>query len=125
MIENDISYKIRGAIYEVYNELDPELLESVYENAMFYELTEMGLKVQKEVPFAVHYKKIKLDMGFRLDLLVEDKVIVEIKSVEKLIDMHHKQLLTYLRITDLRLGILVNFNTDNLKENIFRKVNNL
>lgn len=125
MLENDISYKIRGAIYEVYNELGPGLLESVYENAMFYELSEMGLKVQKEVPIAVNYKEIKMDFGFRLDLLVEDKVIIEIKSVEKLINMHHKQLLNYLRITDLRLGILVNFNTDNINDNIFRKVNNL
>lgn len=125
MTENDISYKTRGAIFKVYNNLGPGLLESVYSKALTYELEKEGLKVKKELPVPVVYDDIELDVGFRLDLLVENKVIVEIKSVEKLAKVHHKQVLTYLKITDLSLAILVNFNVDEITSGIFRKVNHL
>lgn len=122
---NEISYTIRGAIFKVYNALGPGLLESVYEAALKYELTKTGLNVNAQVPIPVIYDDIKLDLGFRLDLFVNNKVIIEIKSVETLAPVHHKQLLTYLKITDTKLGLLVNFNTDNIVTGITRIVNNL
>ncbi|MDF2831467.1 GxxExxY protein [Chryseobacterium indoltheticum] len=125
MTENDISYKIRGAIFDIYNELGAGLLESVYVAALEWELLNQGLQVKREVPVPVHYKEVKMDLGFRLDLLVENKVIIEVKSVENLAEVHHKQVLTYLKITKLKLGILVNFNVANIKDGIFRKVNGL
>ncbi len=125
MTENDISYIIRGCIFEVYNQLGPGLLESVYISALFLELKENDLKVRREVPLPVYYKGTKLDVGFRLDLLVENKVIIELKSVELLHNVHHKQLLTYLKISNKKLGILVNFNEENILDGIFRKVNGL
>jgi len=125
MTENEISYKIRGAIYEIYNVLGAGLLESVYLSALEFELVKQGLMVRKEVPLPVIYKDVKLELGYRLDLLVEDKVIIEVKSVENLAEVHHKQVLTYLRLTNLKLGILVNFNVAQISNGIFRKVNNL
>lgn len=125
MDENDISYKIRGAAFNVYNNLGPGLLESVYEAAMSYELNEAGHKIRRQVGLPVRYKSEELDLGFRLDLLVDRKVIIEIKSVEALAPVHYKQLLTYLRLTNLKLGILINFNSDDLGKNIKRVVNNL
>lgn len=125
MTENDISYKIRGAIYEVYKNLGPGLLESVYEAVLTFELQKLGLKVETQVPVPVVYKDQKLEVGFRLDILVENKVIIEIKSVENLAEVHHKQVLTYLRLTGLKLGLLVNFNSDDILKSIYRKVNNL
>ena len=125
MNENDISYKIRGAIFDVYNGLGAGLLESVYVAALEWELTKQGLQVKREVPVPVHYKDVKMDLGFRLDLLIENKVIIEVKSVENLAEVHHKQVLTYLKITNLKLGILVNFNVANINDGIFRKVNDL
>jgi len=125
MTENDISYKIRGAIFKVFNELGPGLLESVYCHALMHELKREGLSVEKEVPVPVYYEGTKLGLGFRLDLLVEKKVLIEVKSVELLAKVHHKQVLTYLKLTDLKLSILVNFNVDRINEGIYRKVNNL
>lgn len=125
MTENEISYIIRGAIFDVYNTLGAGLLESVYVSALEYELTEKGLSVKREVPVPVNYKSVKLDLGFRLDLLVEDKVIIEVKSVENLAEVHHKQVLTYLKISGLKLGILVNLNVAQITDGIFRKVNGL
>jgi len=125
MKENDISYIIRGAIFNVYNNLGPGLLESVYVAALIYELRKEGLKVEKEVSIPVFYKNIKLDVAYRMDILVENKVIIEVKSIENLAKVHHKQVLTYLKITDMKLAILVNFNVENINEGIFRKVNNL
>jgi len=125
MNENDISYKIRGAIYNIYNALGPGLLESVYVAALVFELKKEGLKVIKEVPVPVYYEDEKLDIGFRLDLLVENKVIIEVKSVENLAEVHHKQVLTYLKLTKLKLAILVNFNVNNITSGIYRKVNGL
>lgn len=109
----------------MYNELGPGLLESIYHSALQFELIERGLNVKSEVPLPVVYKENKLEIGFRLDLLVEERVIIEIKSVETLLKVHHKQVLTYLKLMDLKLGILVNFNEDNINDGIFRKVNGL
>lgn len=125
MTENELSYIIRGAIYDVYNALGAGLLESVYVTALEYELTEKGLSVKREAPLPVYYKNIKMDLGFRLDLLVNDKVIIEVKSVENLAEVHHKQVLTYLKLAQLKLGILVNFNVAQINDGIFRKVNGL
>ncbi len=125
MTENEISYKIRGAIFKVYKELGPGLLESIYEAALCYQLTKDGLSVWKQIPVKVVYDGVILPVDYRLDLLVEDKVIVELKSVEALMNVHHKQLLTYLKITGKKLGILVNFNSDDIGSSIYRKVNGL
>lgn len=122
MTENDISYKIRGAIYKVYNELGPGLLESIYEAALSYQLRKEGLKVETQVPLNVYYDGVLLPVEYRLDILVEDKVIIELKSVEELKKLHHKQLLTYLKISGKKLGILVNFNTDDINSSIIRKI---
>ena len=125
MTENDISYKIRGAVFNIYNALGPGLLESVYVAALLFELKKEGLKVLKEVPMPVYYQNEKLELGFRLDLLIDDKVIIEVKSVENLAEVHHKQVLTYLKLTKLKLAILVNFNVENITDGIYRKVNGL
>ena len=118
MTENDISYKIRGAIYKVYNELGTGLLESIYEAALSYQLRKGGLKVETQVPINVYYDGVLLPVEYRLDILVEDKVIIELKSVEELKKLHHKQLLTYLKISGKKLGILVNFNVESKVEPI-------
>jgi len=125
MKENRISYEVRGAIYKVYNELGPGLLESVYETALIYELRKLGYTVQNQVGIPMHYRSIRFDVGFRMDILVDNCVVIEVKSVDSLLDIHHKQLLTYLKLTDKRLGILVNFNTMSINNNIVRIVNNL
>ncbi len=125
MEENEISYKIRGAIFSVYNTFGAGLLESVYVMALASELRKEGLDVKLEVPIPVYYNEEKLAVGFRIDILVENKVIIEVKSVENLAEVHHKQVLTYLRLADLKLGILVNFNVAEINQGIFRKVNNL
>jgi len=125
MTENDISYIIRGCIFKVYNALGPGLLESVYEAALKYELIKNDLVVLSQVAVPVVYDDVKLDLGFRIDLLVNDKVIIEIKSVELIAPVHHKQLLTYLKLTNKKLGIMVNFNCDQISSGIVRVVNNL
>lgn len=125
MLENDISYIVRGAVFTVYNKLGPVLYESVYQAILKYELEKTGLEVKSEVPVPVIYDGIKHDLGFRIDLLVNDKVIIELKSVEHLVEVHHKQVITYLKLTGLKLGLLVNFNTDNIANSILRKVNGL
>jgi GxxExxY protein len=125
MLENEISYKIRGAIFNVYNAFGAGLLESVYVLALASELRKEGLDVKLEVPIPVYYNNEKLAVGFRIDILVENKVIIEVKSVENLAEVHHKQVLTYLKLADLKLGILVNFNVSEIKQGIFRKVNSL
>lgn len=125
MSENEISYIIRKAIYEVYEELGPGLLESSYEFALKHELESVGLRVRSQVELPLKYKDFIMHNAYRLDLLVEDKVIIELKSVDTINKVHHKQLITYLKLSDLKLGILVNFNADFLKDNIFRKVNGL
>ncbi len=125
MTENEISYKIRGSIFNVYNSLGPGLLESVYQNILNYELKKSGLETKLEYPVPVFYDNQKMDIGFRIDILVNDLVIIEIKSVENLAEVHHKQVLTYLKLTNLKLGLLVNFNSEDITKSIFRKVNGL
>lgn len=125
MHENDISYDIRGAAFEVHNNLGPGLLESVYEGALTYELVKAGYKVERQVEVPMKYKELNFNSGFRLDLLIDDKVIVEIKAVENLKDIHFKQLSTYLKLSDKKLGLLINFNCSTLKGSIRRVVNNL
>ncbi|MFO7614461.1 MAG: GxxExxY protein [Bacteroidales bacterium] len=125
MLENEISYLVRGLIFKVYNNLGPGLLESIYEFALAFEMRKAGLKVECQKSFPVIYEGNILETGFRLDIIVEDKVILEIKSVDQLADVHHKQLLTYLKITGVKLGLLINFNTANINSSIIRIVNNL
>jgi GxxExxY protein len=123
--ENEISYLIRGAVFRVYNRLGPGLLESVYEKAMAYELKKNGLIVDCQLGIPMKYDDIQFDIGFRLDILVENAVIIEIKSVDALMNVHHKQLLTYLRLFNKRLGLLINFNTYSIERSIIRIANNL
>ena len=125
MTENEISNKVIGIAIELHKKLGPGLLESVYENALAYDLKEAGMKVLQQVPMPFIYKEIKMDIGYRLDLIVESKLIIEVKSVEVLAPVHYAQLLTYLKLSDLKLGLLVNFNTKLLKDDIHRIVNNL
>lgn len=123
--ENEISYLVRGAAFTVYNKLGPGLLESVYEQALAYELRKLGLLVDCQIGIPIQYEEIRIDVGFRLDILVEGLVIVEIKSVEAIQDVHPKKLLTYLRLTDKKLGLLINFNTSSIDKSIIRIVNHL
>ncbi|WP_419868116.1 GxxExxY protein [Chryseobacterium sp. CT-SW4] len=125
MDENEISYLVRKCIFNVYNQLGPGLLESVYQKILVYELEENGLDVRSEISFPVFYDNRQFNLNFRIDLLVEDKVILELKSVRSLEDIHFKQLSTYLKLTDKKLGLLVNFNTTNILDGIKRVVNNL
>jgi len=126
MTDNEITYQIRGAIYDVYKKLGPGLLESVYEETMVYELQKKGLKVERQLEVPIHYDGHILKTPLRLDLLVEDRVVVELKSVKELQDVFFKQTRTYLRLLDLKVGILVNFNTDDiLEDSIHRVVNGL
>lgn len=125
MTENELSYKIRGAIFKVYNTLGPGLFESVYESALYYELTKLDLKVERQVEISIPYGEITLDVAFRIDILVEDIVIIELKSVEELAPIHFKQITTYLKLTNKKLGILVNFNTTNILNDIKRVANKI
>lgn len=126
MTENQISYQIRGAIYDVYKTLGPGLLESVYEEALCYELEQRGIKVERQMQVPVVYKGVTLKSDLRLDLLVEDKVIVELKSVSEMRDVFFKQTLTYCKLLNKKLGILVNFNVDDILDDaIFRVANGL
>lgn len=125
MHEDDISYIIRGAIFKVYNILGPGLFESVYELALCHELRKEGLEVKQQVPIPVLYDGIILGNGFKADILVEELVIIEVKSVQNLDPVFHKQTNTYLRLSGLRLAILVNFNSVEIARSIFRKVNGL
>ena len=125
MKENDISGKIIGCAIEVHKALGPGLLESAYEECLFYELQLAGLKVEKQKSLPVVYKEVKLDAGYRIDLLVEDCVVVELKAVEALHDVHTAQVLTYLKLSGCKLGLLLNFNVYRLSDGIKRLVNKL
>lgn len=125
MHENELSEIIIGCSIKIHKALGPGLLESAYEECLFYELKKTGLMVQKQKALPLVYEEVKLDCGYRLDLLVENKVIVEIKSVEALNDIFLAQVLTYLRLSNCKLGLLINFNVSKLKEGIKRVVNNL
>jgi len=124
-IENIISNKIIGCAIELHRKLGPGLLESVYENALAYDLNEIGFDVRQQVPMPFIYKEIKMEVGYRIDLMIDNKVIVEVKSVEALAPVHFSQTLTYLKLSDKKLGLLINFNSKILKGNIHRIVNNL
>ena len=125
MTENEIATKIIGAAIEVHKQLGPGLLESTYESCLVYELRQMGLEVQQQLALPVLYKEVKLEAGYRIDVLVENKVIIELKSLESLADIHTAQLLTYLQLKDLKLGLLINFNEVLLKNGLKRIVNKL
>ncbi len=125
MHENELSEIIIGCAIRVHKSLGPGLLESAYEECLFYELQKTGLQVVKQKALPLVYEEVKLDCGYRVDLLVENKVIVEIKSVEALNDIFLAQVLTYLRLSNCKLGLLINFNVNKLKEGIRRVVNNL
>jgi GxxExxY protein len=125
MTENEISYKIIGAALELHKSSGPGLLESAYEHALAYDLSEMGFVVKQQVPMPFIYKGVKQDVGYRIDIIVNNKVLIEIKSVENLAPVHFSQTLTYLKLSEMKLGLLINFNTKLLKEGIHRIANNL
>lgn len=125
MTENEISLIIVNTAYHVHYTLGPGLLESVYEEIMYYELCKQGLNVQRQQSIPIIWDELKMEIGFRADLIVESKVIVELKSVETIASVHPKQLLTYLKVTGMRLGLLINFNEPFIKNGITRIVNNL
>ncbi|MFY9153419.1 MAG: GxxExxY protein [Prolixibacteraceae bacterium] len=119
---NQISYDIIGAAYKVHSALGPGLLESTYEVCLVHELLKLGYKVERQKSLPVFYENLKLDAGYRIDLLIEDSVIVELKSVEDVLPIHHAQLLTYLKLSKIKLGLLINFNVRDLKLGIKRIV---
>jgi len=123
MTENEIATAVVDAAFKIHTTLGPGLFESVYEAALEYELQKRGLRVEHQIGLPVRYEEVRLELGFRVDLIVDGKVIVEIKSVEALAPVHKKQLLTYLRLTDLRLGLLINFNVELIKHGIQRVIN--
>lgn len=125
MTENEIAKVIVDAAFQIHKRLGPGLLETVYEVVLAHVLNRRGLKVEKQVPVAIVFDGIKFNEGFRADLIVEDKVIVELKSVEKVLPVHKKQLLTYLRLTDRKLGLLINFGSELIRDGISRVVNGL
>ena len=123
MTENKIAAAIIDAAFKIHTTLGPGLFESVYEAALEFEMRKRGLRVAQQIGLPVQYEEVKLDLGFRVDLIVDGKVIVEIKSIEALAPVHKKQLLTYLRLTNLRLGLLINFNVELIKHGIHRVIN--
>ena len=125
MKENDIASTVVNLAYQIHTELGPGLFESVYEAILFYELTQQGFKVDRQKCIPVHWKEINLDLGFRSDLIVENKVLIEVKSIEAMAPVHKKQVLTYIRLTGIKLGLLINFNETLIKEGITRIVNGL
>ena len=125
MTENEIAKVVVDAAYRVHVTLGPGLLESVYELALSHKIGKRGLKVERQVSVPIEYDGIQFDEGFRIDLFVERKVVVELKSVEKVLPVHKKQILTYIRLTDTRLGLLINFEAPLIKDGITCMVNNL
>ena len=125
MTENELSYNIIGIALKLHKIIGPGLLESTYENALAYDLKEAGFGVKQQVPMPFIYKAIKMDVGYRLDIVVENKVIVEVKSVETLAPVHYSQLMTYLKLSKMKLGLLINFNNTLLKDGIHRIVNQI
>lgn len=122
MTENDLTYRIRGSIFKVYKQLGPGLLESVYEEALVYQLSKDGMKVARQTSIPIYYDEIKLSTNLRLDIIVEDSVIIEIKSVKEIEPVHHKQLLTYMKLAKKHLGFLANFNSDDINRSTYRKI---
>ncbi len=125
MNENEISYKCIGAAIDIHKSIGPGLLESAYENALAYDLKELGFNVKQQVAMPFIYKEVRQEVGYRLDLLINNKVIIEVKAVETVALVHYAQLLTYLKLSGLKLGLLINFNAKTLKDNIHRVVNKL
>ncbi|PRY03373.1 GxxExxY protein [Pontibacter ummariensis] len=125
MAENEISRIVFDAALKVHKALGPGLLENAYEACLFYELTKSGLRVDKQKPLPLIYEEIKLEAGYRVDIIIENKLIIEVKAVEALNDLHLAQLLTYLKLSNCKLGMLINFNVFLLKNGIRRVVNNL
>ncbi len=125
MNENEISYEVIGTSLKLHSALGPGLLESAYEEALAYDLIKIGFNVQRQLPMPMIYKEVKMDIGYRIDLLINQKVIIELKSLEKLAPVHFAQTLTYLKLSGLKLALLINFNTKHLKDGIHRIVNNL
>ena len=125
MIENELSKMVIGFAIKVHRNLGPGLLESAYEECLFYELKKAGLFVEKQKAMPLIYDDVNLDVGYRMDLFVEKKLVIEIKSVESLNDIHLAQVLTYLKLSKSKLGLLINFNVTLLKNGIKRVVNNL
>ena len=123
LLYEDLTYKIRKAIFNVYNYWGLGLLEQIYEESLVVELASMGMKVERQKEIPIVYNGTKLQCDYRLDLLVEDEIIVELKSVAEIMDIHKKQLLTYLRVTGKKVGLLVNFNTTNIIQSILRIAN--
>jgi len=120
---NKLSKIIIGCAIKVHRQLGPGLLESAYQECLSYELKEANLKVKKEVPMPIIYKEVKLDHGYRLDLLVENRIVIEIKKVEYINDIHKAQLLTYLKLGDYKLGLIINFHVNLLRDGIKRMIN--
>ncbi len=125
MTENEISKIVFDCALKVHRSLGPGLLESAYEECLFYELNKTNLKVEKQKPLPLIYENVKLEIGYRVDIIIENKVIIEIKSVEALNDVHLAQVLTYLKLSNSKLGMLINFNVTLIKNGIRRVVNNL
>lgn len=125
MMENELSKLVFDCALKVHQALGPGLLESAYEECLFYELKKTGVEVQKQKALPLIYEEVKLDVGYRIDIIVENKLIIEIKSVEALNEVHFAQLLTYLKLTDCKLGLLINFNVSLIKNGIKRIANNL
>ncbi|HQW68362.1 MAG TPA: GxxExxY protein [Flavobacterium sp.] len=120
---NELTYKVIGLAIEVHKELGPGLLESAYQECLFYELKNAGLKVEKEKALPIIYKDIKLDHGYRIDLLIENTLVIEIKTVENFTDVHFAQILTYLKLGNYPISLLMNFHSKILKNNIKRFIN--
>ena len=125
MTEDEISKIVFDCALKVYKSLGPGLLESAYEECLFYELNKTGLEVKKQKPLPLIYEDVKLEIGYRVDLIIENKVIIEIKAVEAFNDIHLAQILTYLKLSECKLGMLINFNVTLIKDGIRRVVNNL
>jgi GxxExxY protein len=125
LTENEISREVVDAAFKIHTELGPGLLESVYEVVLAYELKRRGLNVARQVPVPIVWGDVRFEEGYRLDLLVEDKVVVEVKSIEGVERVHKKQILTYLRLLNKRLGILINFNEELIKNGISRIANGM
>ena len=125
MTDNEISFKIIGAALELHKTTGPGLLESAYETALAFDLMNIGLDVKTQVNMPFYYKDVKMNVGYRIDMLVDNKIIVEVKSVENLNEVYYAQILTYLKLSGLNLGLLINFKTKYLKDGIHRIVNNL
>jgi GxxExxY protein len=125
MNENDLSNLTIGACLKIHRKLGPGLLESVYEKLLSYELTKQNIGFQRQVMVPINYVEIVIDLGFRADFIIEDLLVIELKSVEQILTVHKKQLLTYLKLSNKKLGLLVNFNVTLLKHGIVRMVNGL